>query len=43
VSQWAFVTAAYVVALGGTCGLVAWAYAAMRRAEEAADRLRERR
>jgi Flp pilus assembly protein CpaB len=42
-NQWAFVIAAYAVTLGGTAGLVAWAYAAMRRAEATAERLREHR
>jgi len=36
-NHWAFVTAAYVVALGGTVALLAWAYATMRRAEAAAE------
>jgi hypothetical protein len=43
VNQWAFVIAAYVVTLGGTGGLLAWAAAAMRRAESRAERLSERR
>jgi len=42
-NQWAFVIAAYAVTLGGTAGLVGWFYAAMRKAEAAADKLRERR
>jgi heme exporter protein CcmD len=40
-NHWAFVTAAYAVTLVGVAGLVAWAYASMRRAEAAADRLRK--
>ena len=36
-NQWAFVTAAYLVALLLAGGLVAWAWASMRRAEAAAD------
>jgi hypothetical protein len=36
---WAFVIAAYVVAVGATAALVAWAYVSMRRAEAAADAL----
>ena len=32
-NQWAFVWAAYALTLGGTAALVAWAWAAMRRAE----------
>ena len=42
-NQWAFVIAAYAVTLAGTAGLMAWALVAMRRAEAAAERLRERR
>ena len=42
-NQWAFVIAAYVLTLGGTGALLGWSYAAMRQAETAADRLRERR
>ena len=37
--HWAFVTAAYAVALVLTGGLVAWAWTSMRRAEAAADAL----
>ena len=36
-NPWPFVIAAYAVAIGATGGLVAWAYASMRRAEAAAD------
>jgi hypothetical protein len=32
-NQWAFVTAAYVIAIGGTTATTLWAYLAMRRAE----------
>lgn len=39
-SHWAFVTAAYAVALIGTVGLLAWAFISMRRAEAAADELK---
>ena len=42
-TQWTFVIAAYVVTLGGTATLLGWSYHAMRRAEAAAERLRERR
>ena len=42
-TQWAFVIAAYAVTLGGTAALLGWSYLAMRRAEAAAERLRERR
>ncbi len=38
-NHWPFVTAAYAVALLLTGGLLAWAYATMRRAEAAADSL----
>ena len=41
-SHWAFVTAAYCVALVATVGLLAWAYATMRKAEAAADALKRR-
>ena len=34
---WPFVIAAYAVAIVLTAALVGWAYAAMRRAEAAAD------
>jgi len=36
--QWAFVVAAYLVAIGGTLALVAWSWLAMRRAERRRDR-----
>jgi len=36
-NPWPFVTAAYVVAICLTAGLIGWAYASMRRAEIAAD------
>ncbi len=42
-SHWAFVTAAYAVSLVATVGLLAWAYAKMRKAEAAADALRRRK
>ena len=38
-NPWPFVVAAYAVALAGTFGLTAWSYAAMRRAERAAQAL----
>jgi hypothetical protein len=41
-NQWLFVTAAYVVTIVGTIGLLAWSYLAMRRAEAAADALKRR-
>jgi hypothetical protein len=39
-SHWAFVAAAYAVAILAVGGLAAWAFASMRRSEAAADRLR---
>lgn len=42
-NQLPFVIAAYAVTLGGVAGLIGWSYLAMRRAEAAAERLRERR
>ena len=41
-SHWTFVTAAYAVALVATVGLLVWAYATMRKAEAAADTLKQR-
>ena len=41
-NHWAFVTAAYVIAVGGTVALLAWAYVTMRRAEAAADELKRK-
>jgi hypothetical protein len=41
-NRWAFVIAAYAIALIGTLALVLWSYAAMRRAERAAEVLRNR-
>ena len=38
-NHWSFVIAAYVIAIGGTVALLAWAYVTMRRAEAAADEL----
>jgi Flp pilus assembly protein CpaB len=42
VNRWAFVIAAYAIALAGTLALVLWSYVAMRRAERAAEALRAR-
>jgi hypothetical protein len=42
VSPWPFVTAAYLVAICLTAGLIGWAYASMRRAEAAADALKRK-
>jgi hypothetical protein len=38
-SHWAFVTAAYAVAILGTVGLLSWAFVSMRKAEAMADEL----
>ena len=40
-NHWAFVTGAYAVTILAVAALVLWAYASMRRAEAAADRLRK--
>ena len=40
-NQMSFVIAAYAVTLLGVAGLIAWAYTSMRKAEAAADRLRQ--
>ena len=40
-NHWTFVIAAYAVTVLGVAGLIAWAYASMRRAETAADSLRQ--
>jgi hypothetical protein len=41
--HWAFIAGAYAVALIGTFGLAGWSFLAMRRAERAADALKEAR
>jgi len=41
-NPWTFVIGAYAVTVAGTGGLLAWAYASMRRAEAAADALRRK-
>jgi hypothetical protein len=41
-NHWSFVIAAYVIAIVGTVGLLAWAYVTMRRAEAAADELKRK-
>lgn len=41
-SQWPFIAAAYALVLAGLVGLTAASFAAMRRAEAAADALRRR-
>jgi heme exporter protein CcmD len=40
-TQWSFVLAAYGVTVVALATLILWAYAAMRRAEAAADQLRQ--
>ena len=40
-NPWPFVTAAYAVAFGATGALLLWAWLSMRRAETAADALKE--
>ena len=42
-NHWAFVTAAYAVAVIATVCLLAWAYATMRKAEAAAAELKRQR
>jgi hypothetical protein len=42
-NPWPFVVAAYAAALLGTAGLLLWSYAAMRKAEGEAERLRSDR
>jgi hypothetical protein len=42
-SHWSFVTAAYAIALLATAGLLAWAFASMRKAEAAAEELKRQR
>jgi hypothetical protein len=41
VNRWTFVIAAYAIGVLGTLLLTAWSYAAMRRAERAAEALRK--
>jgi hypothetical protein len=41
-SPWPFVIAAYAVAIGATGALILWGYFSMRRAEAAADKLRNK-
>jgi hypothetical protein len=41
-NAWAFVTAAYAVAIALTAALVLWSFASMRRAEAAADALKRK-
>jgi hypothetical protein len=42
-NHWAFVTAAYAVAVIATVCLLAWAYGTMRKAEAAANELKRQR
>ena len=42
-SHWPFIVGAYAVALVGTLVLTGWSFAAMRRAESAADALKGER
>ena len=39
-SHWPFIAGAYAIALGATVALAGWSFAAMRRAERAADALK---
>jgi Heme exporter protein D (CcmD) len=39
-THWPFIAGAYAVALIATLGLTGWSFAAMRRAERAADALK---
>jgi hypothetical protein len=41
-NPWPFVIAAYLVAIGATATLILWAYASMRRAESAAEALKQK-
>jgi hypothetical protein len=38
--QWDFVIAAYVVAVAGTLGMIAWSWVAMKRAEKRRESVR---
>ena len=42
-NQWAFVIAAYSVAIGATAALLVQSFVVMRRAEAEAERLRDRK
>lgn len=42
-NHWNFVIAAYALTLVGTLGAGLWSWLSMRKAEQAADRLRDRR
>jgi heme exporter protein CcmD len=40
-NHWSFIISAYAVTLLAVAGLILWAYASMRRAEAAAEKLRK--
>ncbi|WP_279330672.1 hypothetical protein [Sphingomonas oleivorans] len=42
-THWAFIIAAYAIALGGTGGILAYSFAAMRKAEARAEAVTKRR
>jgi len=42
VNAWPFVVAAYAIAIALTAALLLWSFASMRRAEAAADALKNR-
>ena len=42
-NQWTFVAAAYGITVVATGGLTVWAWRSMRRAEAAAEKLKQRR
>jgi hypothetical protein len=41
-NPWPFVVAAYTLAIAGTLGATLWSFAAMHRAERAAEALKDR-
>lgn len=41
-NPWPFVAAAYALAIAGTLGVTLWSFAVMRRAERAAEALKDR-
>jgi hypothetical protein len=40
-SHWPFIIGAYVIGIGGAAALGLWSFVAMRRAERAAEQLRQ--
>jgi len=42
-NHWPFIIAAYALTIGGTLAAGLWCWAGMRRAEAAAEKLRDRR